>query len=361
MSARSITNNGTGTLTLSTSGGIDLNASITSTSGPAVITGSGNITQSAGTIAVSNLLLSGTSGNFTLNASGNQLGTLAANAASATVNDQSALTIGSVLGTAGVTTSAGVTLTTASNLTIASGAPVSGASPVLAATGAFINDAGSGAVTATSGNWLIYSSSPSSDTFGSLNSGNTALWNATYTSLPPSSVTAAGNFYLFAFQPTLTLTSTSASKTYGTDDTSSVAGNYTASGYQSGVANAFLGDTAANVFGGTPSVTSTGSTPTATVSGGPYAITIGQGSVTSLDSYALSFQSSRCADGESSHPDGHRLESVEDYGTTFDLGTTAFTDSGLVNSDTLTAVTLASPGTVATATVAGGPYAITPS
>jgi len=360
MAAGSITNNGTGTLTLSTSGGIDLNASITSTSGPAVITGSGNITQSAGTVAVSNLLLSGTSGNFTLNASGNQLGTLAANAASATVNDQSALTIGSVLGTAGVTTSAGVTLTTASNLTIASGAPVSGASPVLAAIGAFINDAGSGAVTATSGNWLIYSSSPSSDTFASLNSGNTALWNATYTSLPPSSVTAAGNFYLFAFQPTLTLTSTSASKTYGTNDTSSVAGNYTASGYQSGVANAFLGDTAANVFGGTPSVTSTGSTPTATVSGGPYAITIGQGSVTSLDSYALSFQSSGVLTVNPATLTVTASNQSTVYGTTFALGTTAFTDSGLVNSDTLTAVTLASPGTVATATVAGGPYAITP-
>jgi hypothetical protein len=360
-SSSSIANSGSGTLTLSTVGGIDLNASITSTSGPAVITGSGNITQSAGTITVSSLLLSGASGNFTLDASGNQIGTLAATAAQVTVNDQSALTIASVLGTSGVTTSAGVTLTTASNLTIASGASVSGASPALAATGAFINAAGTAAVTATSGDWLIYSSAPSSDTFGLLNSGNTAIWNATYTSLPPSSVNSVGNYYLFALQPTLTLTSTNGSKTYGSDATSSIAGNYTTSGYQSGIANAFLGDTAASVIGGTPSVTSTGSVATATVSVGPYAINIGQGSLTSLDSYALSFQSTGALTVSPATLTVTASNQSKTYGSTIDLGTTAFTDTGLVNSDTLTAVILASPGTVATAAVTGGPYAITPS
>src|SRR5207247_6485726 len=42
-------------------------------------------------------------------------------------------------------------------------------------------------------------------------------------------------------------------------------------------------------------------------------------------------------------------------------GTTQFTTSGLVNSDAVTSVTLASAGYAATATVAGSPYAITPS
>jgi hypothetical protein len=47
------------------------------------------------------------------------------------------------------------------------------------------------------------------------------------------------------------------------------------------------------------------------------------------------------------------------YGTTAALGTTAFTPSGLVNSDTVTGVTLASGGSPAGATV--GTYLITPS
>jgi filamentous hemagglutinin family protein len=47
------------------------------------------------------------------------------------------------------------------------------------------------------------------------------------------------------------------------------------------------------------------------------------------------------------------------YGAAASLGTTAFTTSGLVNSDTVTNVTLASSGSSAAATVAGGPYAIT--
>ncbi len=48
------------------------------------------------------------------------------------------------------------------------------------------------------------------------------------------------------------------------------------------------------------------------------------------------------------------------YGQTANLGTTAFTETGLVtaNGDSINGVTLASPGVAATATVAGGPYAI---
>ena len=49
------------------------------------------------------------------------------------------------------------------------------------------------------------------------------------------------------------------------------------------------------------------------------------------------------------------------YGTTLSLGTTAFTTSTLYGSDTVTGVTLTSPGAAATATVAGSPYTITPS
>src|SRR5204863_7827376 len=49
------------------------------------------------------------------------------------------------------------------------------------------------------------------------------------------------------------------------------------------------------------------------------------------------------------------------FGTTFTPdGTTQFTTSGLVGTDSVSSVTLASSGYVATATIAGSPYAITP-
>ena len=47
------------------------------------------------------------------------------------------------------------------------------------------------------------------------------------------------------------------------------------------------------------------------------------------------------------------------YGTTANLGTTAFTTSGLVNNEVISNVALASTGSVSTATVTGAPYAIT--
>jgi len=49
------------------------------------------------------------------------------------------------------------------------------------------------------------------------------------------------------------------------------------------------------------------------------------------------------------------------YGQTVTLAGTAFTSSGLVNSDTVTSVTLNSDGAAAAASVAGSPYAIVPS
>ena len=49
------------------------------------------------------------------------------------------------------------------------------------------------------------------------------------------------------------------------------------------------------------------------------------------------------------------------YGDTVTFAGTEFTSSGLVNSDTVTSVTLTSAGAAATATVAGSPYSITPS
>jgi hypothetical protein len=184
-----------------------------------------------------------------------------------------------------LTASGSANITTLGDLTIASTGSVSGSAVTLAATGAFINNRGSDAVTATSDRWLIYSANPAGDTFGGLDSGNTAIWNTA----PGAVVSQSGNRYVFAYQPTLTVSSTSAAKVYGTDATSQIAGNYMISGFAPGVAGAYLGDTAANVISGMPTVTSIGAAATAAVSGSPYAITVSQGSLTAGAGYALSF------------------------------------------------------------------------
>ena len=279
----------TGTVTLKLNGGDTIAAAISSPSGALIISDTGSITQTGGTIATGNLLLS-SSGSFSLDQA-NQIGTLAANVGSLSLTDAQNLNLGTVQGTSGIMASGAITIADIGNLTIASGSQVSGANPALSATGAFINDSAGAAVVATSGRWLIYSATPSGDTFNGLNSQNTALWNTIFAQSPPASIGASGNRYAFAYQPTLTFTSTNTSKPYGVDVTGSIASSYVVSGYQSGVTDAFLGDGAANAFNGAPTVTSSGASASATVTGGPYVINISQGSVTSPANYALSFQS----------------------------------------------------------------------
>ncbi len=255
-------------------------------SGTLALSSNGTITQTSGLTAGS-LWLGGT-GNFNLTNAGNQIGTIAANAGSVNLVDLGGLVIGSAgsargVVTAGATATGQVQLQTTGNLTIASGAKVSGANPVLAAGGKFINSRGSDAVTATSGRWLVYAANPTGNTFGNLNSGNTAVWNTA----AGAAVGVSGNRYVFNYQPTLTFTSTDTSKVYG--DTTVPALAYSVSGYQAGVANVYLGDSAANTFTGAPSLSSAGTSSTADVGSGPYAITVGAGSVVALNGYGLAF------------------------------------------------------------------------
>jgi filamentous hemagglutinin family protein len=230
---------------------------------------------------------------------------------------------------------AGSTISVANvgGLTIGAAAQVLGETGgvLLAATGAFTNNVGAGAITAPVGVfWQVFSAAPTGDTFRNLNSRNTAVWNT------PSggTVTAAGNRYIFAFQPTITFTSINDAKTYGVDDTSTVATDFTVGAAQSGVAGAFVGDTLAAAFTGTPSVTSTGAPATAAVSGSPYAINVGAGSLAALDGYGLVFASL----GALSVAPRTLTYAVADangtYGTTATLG--AATLTGVLAGDVVT-------------------------
>ncbi|MBR0893944.1 filamentous hemagglutinin N-terminal domain-containing protein [Bradyrhizobium tropiciagri] len=322
------------------------------------LSSSGTVTQSAA-VSAGGLLLTGP-GSFTLGAGGNQIGTLAANVGDLTVVNTGNLTIGTLANapgatTGGVATSGGVSVSTNGDLTIASDVTVSGTNPVLAATGAFINNRGSDAVTATSGRWLVYSADPTGNTFGGLDSGNTAIFGNTFATLAPGSIALGGNRYIFSATRTLTVTSTDASKTYGDDASAAIAGNYVITGYDPGVAGAYLGDSAATAHSGTASITSTGADVTADVAGSPYIMTAALGTLTSQSGYGFSFVSDGrltvnqraitvTADAKSRY-----------YGDANPVLTYAVGGLGLVNSDTLNG----SLDTSATTASGIGAYGIT--
>ncbi|WP_258052330.1 MBG domain-containing protein [Mesorhizobium sp. INR15] len=255
--------------------------------GTLVLSSNGTVTQTD-SLAAASLVLGG-SGGFNLSNAGNQIGTVAANAGSVNLVDQGGLVIGSVTSargalTTGSTTTGSVKLQTTGDLTIAAGAKVSGTNPVLAATGKFINSRGSDAVSATSGSWLVYAANPTGNTFGNLDSGNTAIWNTA----AGGAVSATGNRYVFNYQPTLTFTSTNASKVYG-DAMPTLA--YSVSGYQAGVANAYLGDSATTAFSGAPMLYTPATLATQQLGAGTYTITFDAGNVAGLNGYALAFNS----------------------------------------------------------------------
>lgn len=113
---------------------------------------------------------------------------------------------------------------------------------------------------------------------------------------------------------------------------------------------------------GDVSLTSPGTVATASVDGNPYAITPSNATPGTFDprNYSITY-----INGSLLITPAPLTITANDrtkvFGDTLDLGTTAFTSEGLVLGEEIGGVTLTSPGTVATATVEGNPYAITPS
>ncbi len=183
-----------------------------------------------------------------------------------------------------------VILAAAGDLILAGGASIfSGASAgdaiTLAAGGHFINQAGSSVLSLGegTGRWLIYSADPAGDTFGQLNSMNTAVFGVTY----PTGVSDTGNRYAFAQGGTLTITAANASKVYGVDDSAALSAGYTLTATNAGdFPEAFLPSSGAVTYSGTPSITSLGSGSSAHV--GTYDITAGLGSL-QVSGYQLVF------------------------------------------------------------------------
>ena len=103
-------------------------------------------------------------------------------------------------------------------------------------------------------------------------------------------------------------------------------------------------------------LTSTGAAATATVAGSTYAITPSAATGSGLANYTITY-----TNGNLTVTPAALTITASDaskvYGVTKTFAGTEFTDSGLLNSDTVTGVTLASSGAAATATVAGSTYA----
>jgi filamentous hemagglutinin family protein len=326
-------------IAVSTAGNMSLSGTSDGGTGVSVLSGA-SVTQSSGNLSLAGSTTSGTGVSLAATSTVTNNG-----AGSLTFNGTHDITVaGSVSSSNGA-----LSLLTTGDLTIASTGSVSGASPVLSATGAFINNKGSNAVTATSGRWLIYSNNPSDNTFGSLDSGNYAIWSNTYTGLPPASVTETGNRYIFAYQPTLNVTTTDASKTYGDAISGDLANNYTISGLNAGVSNAYLADASSNTYTGTPTITSSESVATTSVGTGD--VVASAGTLTTLNDYAVSFNNIGVLTVNPKNlmitADNH----VKPYGSQLSFSGAAFNSNGLVNNDSISDVQLTSLGSAASASV----------
>jgi hypothetical protein len=95
------------------------------------------------------------------------------------------------------------------------------------------------------------------------------------------------------------------------------------------------------------------------VAGSPYAITPSAALGTGLSNYTIAYFNGQMTVTPAVLTITANNQ-AKTYGNTFAFAGTEFTDSGLVNGDTVSSVTLSSPGAAPTAIVAGSPYAITP-
>jgi gliding motility-associated-like protein len=107
-------------------------------------------------------------------------------------------------------------------------------------------------------------------------------------------------------------------------------------------------------------LTSSGASATATVAGGPYAIVPSSAAGTGLDNYTINYMNAALTVGRKALTIS-TVDQTKTYGTAVTYTGTEFRATGLLNDDVVTSVVLTSLGVSATATVAGGPYAIVPS
>jgi len=300
-------------------------------------------------VTVSKLLLTG-SGAFTLTDASNLMATLAAGVAGGNVQVTSgdSFSVGAIGGTTGVT-GAGGTITlvatgATSDITLSDAVSGvgSGSTVVIAAGRNFINDAGSSAITAGSGRFLVYSTSRAADSIGSLVGGN--IYGETYAGNPPSGIIASGNQFIFSTVPALTFTANDATKMY---NQANPAFSYAVSG--------LLGsDTIGEAVSGLPSLSTTATSSSGV---GNYAINAATGSLVSSIGYSLNFVA-----GNLSVTQAPLTITAQNASKNYRAPLPTFTAmyTGFVNGDTSSAISNLSFASSGTAASNVGAYSITP-
>ena len=203
---------------------------------------------------------------------------------------------------------------------------------------------------------LVNSDTVTSVTLTSSGAASTATFAGSPYSIVPSAAVGTGlgnytitynNGSLTVNRAALSVTATNRSKTYG--QTVTFAGTeFTTSGLLNS-------DTVTSA-----TLTSSGAAASATVAGSPYNIVPSAAAGTGLGNYTITYNNGALTINAAtlSITASNRSKS---YGQTVTFAGTEFSSSGLVNSDTVTSVTLTSSGAGAGATVGGSPYNIVPS
>jgi len=224
----------------------------------------------------------------------------------------------------------------------------SGTSLILASGQNFVNNVGAAAINPGGGRWLSYSTNPASDTINSL-SDNFRRFSCVDGGACPA-FPAAGNGFLYSTTPLLTITPSGQVITYGSAVPSLTGYSYTISGYLGG-------DSPTDSIGGSVNGSTT-YTPISNV--GAYNINYTGGALTSALGYGFSYANNPGAITVNPAALSITANSFgKTYGTTYSFAGSEFTAAGLVNGDTVSSVSLSSPGAAAPATVTGSPYAIT--
>ncbi len=248
----------------------------TNVTGAYTLQTAGNVTQTAAVIVgAAATFNAGATGDITLNTATNNFNSVAVSSArNVSLVDSDALTVNAS------TVNSITARTLTGNLTLGGNIAASGTGDAitLASAANFLNP-GNSTLSTPSGRWLVYANTHTGNTFGGLISGNQAIYNRSF----PTATSETGNRYIFANSPSLSVTSTNQSKTYGQDAAATVANAFTATTFVDAAAfgGVFTQDTIANSLTG--SAISLGSATTANA--GSYAINVTP--ITSTNGYAL--------------------------------------------------------------------------
>ena len=179
----------------------------------------GTATQTAA-ISAAGLELLGTGGTYTFTNTSNAISTLAGNTGTVSYSQPGSLAVGTV-NTAGLTASNTLLMRTtgAADITLNNTVTANGTGDalVLAAGRNFINNVGATPLSATNGRYLVYSTNPAQNTFGSFTSPGNAF-GRTYASNPPGHATInslTGSRMIYSITPPLTITADAITRLYG--------------------------------------------------------------------------------------------------------------------------------------------------